>query len=289
MIKFAHIVITPMTGVGINRGFKGEKWFKDRIEIFKKYTLQSLINQSNRAFLLWLTFRPQEENHPLVKELEQYLKEKKVSTIMTFHGLMWWDDKFSKNLKSVIMNGGRILRQCWREKNFWPLIPNGLEVIFSRKNKTLICRLEKVLYELSQLKELGDANYVYVTRIDSDDMFHKEVVAEIQRVIPFGGALVYKNVYVYNSNTGEMAEWEPKTTPPFYTIIFLGSKFFNPIEHVRFYKDFQSHEDIPKIFKTKQLEDGRYCVVVHRNQISTIWDHPFRGELVDISKLNDFY
>ncbi len=288
MIKFAHIVVVPMTGVGINKGFKGDKWFKDRIEIFKKYTLKSLINQSNRAFLLWLTFRPEEENNPLIKELEDYLKENKVATIMTFHGLMWWDDKFSKDFKGIVWNGGRILRQCWREKNFWSLIPNVFEAIFSRKNKTLIYRLEKALYELSQIREFQDANYIFVTRIDSDDMFHKEEIAEIQRIQPFEGALIHKNGYVYNANTNKLAEWKPQTNPPFFTIIFLGSKFFNPIEHLRFYNGYKSHEDVPKCFKTKELEDGRYCVLIHSNHISTIWEHPFKGESVDINKLNDF-
>lgn len=288
MVKFAHIVVIPMTGVGVGRGFKNDAWFKDRIDIFKKYTLNSLLKQSNRAFLLWLTFRPQERNHPYVRELAQYLHENRVATIMTFEGLMWWDDKFSKGLKNAIMNIARVGRQCWRDKDFKPLIPATLEIIFAPKNKTLLNRLERALYELRKAQELQDANYIFVTRIDSDDMFHREEIAEIQRVTPFEGALVHKNGYIYNSNTNEMAEWNPKTNPPFHTIIFLGSKFFNPVEHLRFYNGFRSHEDVTKCFKTKQLEDGRYCVLIHQKHISTIWDHPFKGKPVDPKLLEEF-
>ena len=287
MVKFAHIVHVPMTGVGIFKGFRGDKWFDDRLKIFKEYTLQSLINQSNRAFLLWLTFRPQEENDPRIKALGEYLHEKKMAVIMTFHGLPYWDDKFSPGVRNKIWNVGRVARQCWREKNPW-LLAAVFEVIFNRKNKTLLHRLEKMLYDLGKLNELNDANYIYVTRIDSDDMFHKEAMAEIQRTQPFEGALTYQNGYIYNTNSRELAEWNPTTNPPFHTVIFLGSKFLNPVEHLGYYKDFRSHEDVPRVFKAHQLEEGRYCVLIHQKQISTIWNHPYRGKLVDASKLNDF-
>lgn len=288
MIKFAHIVAVPMTGVGLFGGFRNDEWFKYRIEIFKKYTLQSLKNQTNKAFMLWLTFRPQEENHPLVKELTEYLEEQRIPTLMTFNGMMWWDDKFSKSLKASIWNIGRIVRQCWREKNFAPLIPNVLEAFLGRKNKTLVYRLEKSLYELRKVTSLLDANYVYLTRIDSDDMFHKDALNEIQKVQPFEGALVYKNGYIYNSLTNQLAEWNPKTNPPFHTVIFLGSKFFNPVAHLQFYRDFKSHEDVTRVFKTKELKDGRYCVLIHGKHISTTWEHPFKGEEKDLSNLKDF-
>ena len=208
---------------------------------------------------------------------------------MTFDGLMYWDDKFSKGLKTAIMNIARVVRQCWREKNFINLIPASFEIIFGLKNRSLVNRIERSVYDIRlKAPELLDANYIYVTRIDSDDMLHKEAIAEMQRIQPFEGALTYKNGYVYNSNTNEMATWNPLTNPPFHTIIFLGSKFFNPVEHYRFYRGYKSHEDVPKCFKTHPLEEGRYCVVVHNKHISTVYDHPFKGDKVDVSKLNEF-
>lgn len=289
MLKFAHIIMVPMTGVGVNRGFKSDEWFKYRIELFKKYTLKSLSKQSVQNFIVWLTFRPEEENHPYIKDLIDTINEYKVPTIITFHGLMYADDKFASGTRILIENMGRVLRQCYRDGTWFKSIPLMFELIFNNKNKTLLYRLERALSELRiKLLELSDCSYIYLTRIDSDDMLHNEAAAEIQRVKPFEGALVYKNGYVYNSNTNEMAEWHPKTNPPFHTICFLASKFFNPVEHLEYYKDFKSHEDITKVFETKQLEDGRYCVVIHGNHISTIWDHPFRGKSVDVSKLNEF-
>lgn len=287
MIKFVHLIYVPFTGVGIYNNLNSKDWLADRIEIFKKYTLQSIFKQTNRAFLLWLSFRPEEEKHPLVTELLNYLKGINMPTILTFNGLVYWDDKFSRGPKNVVMNLGRIARQCWREKDFSKLIPASFQLL-KNPNKTLLKRLELTINDLSQVKEFHDANYVYMTRIDSDDMFHHETVAEIQKIMPFEGAIIVKNGYIYNTNTNEMATWNPTTNPPFHTIIFLGSHFFNPIAHLRYYKNFRSHEDIPKIFKTQELSDGKYCVVVHKNHISTVWNHKFRGEAVDVSKLNEF-
>lgn len=217
-----------------------------------------------------------------------YLNGIQLPTIMTYDGLMYWDDKFSKGFVNRGMNAARIIRDCYRAKEYKLLIPS-LFRLFKDPNKTLLRRIEKSTHELKKILDFQDANYIYVTRIDSDDMFHKEAVAEIQRIMPFEGALVYNKGYVYDLKSGKMATWEPKNNPPFYTIIFLGSKFFNPLEHLRLYKDFQSHEDVPRVFTpSKPLPDFRYCVLVHSQHISTSFSHAFKGEEVDSKLINDF-
>lgn len=284
MIKFAHIVYIPFTGVGI-WGKKSDEWLKHRIEIFKRYTLQSLLNQSSRAFLVWISFRPEERDNVLIHELLEHLKEIKLPVITSYNGLMYWDDKFSGGWDRIL-NMGRIVRQAYRERDWKQLLL--CFSLFKNKNSTLLERLNVTLWDLSKIKEFQDANYIYVTRIDSDDMFHKEAMAEIQGIMPFEGALIYGKGYIYNANSGIMSIWDPKTNPPFHTIIFRGSVFFNPLEHLRYYRNFRSHEDVPKIFKTQKLPDFRYCVVVHGNHISTNWNHAFRKEEVLIDLLNDF-
>jgi hypothetical protein len=45
---------------------------------------------------------------------------------------------------------------------------------------------------------------------------------------------------------------------------------------------------IPKVFEEVRMPDRRYCVVVHDKNISTIFNHPFRGAEVwdEIAKTN---
>src|SRR3990167_2185837 len=145
--------------------------------------------------------------------------------------------------------------------------------------------MTKTLGHLKQNLDAEGFNWVYVTRIDSDDVFHKEAIEEIQQFQPFPGALTFRNGHVYNSNTGQLAEWKPKTNPPFHTIIFPKEDFFQADRYIQYYKVFRSHEDIPTVFNSQNLKDGRYCVLIHQKHISTIWDHPWKtNEIFDVNK-----
>lgn len=280
-VYITHFIYVPMTGVGIFGGFRSQEWYKNRIEIFKNYTLKSLLNQSNKSFTLWLSFRPQEYTNPLTTELSSYLAEKNIKTIMTFDGLMYNDDKFSGKFWDRFMNMARVVRQAWREKDLNYL--QGIQEVYQNKNKTLVQRLEGSLENLKSLGNYGPVQWIYMTRIDSDDMFEKDAVKNIQAIEPFRGAIGCKKGYIYNSETKQLATWNPPTNPPFHTIIFPKDIFFDAGQHKQYYRTFQSHEDIPKVFFTKPLPDYSYCVLVHPKEgthISTIFDHPFRGKLI---------
>src|SRR3990167_9840934 len=104
-MKEIHIIYTPFTGVGLHGGFRGNEWFKHRIEIFKNYTLKSMLNQSNKDFIHWFSFRQEELTNQEVFKLDEYLTRLNYPHIFTFDGLMYWDDKFSNyNLKTKIRN-----------------------------------------------------------------------------------------------------------------------------------------------------------------------------------------
>lgn len=275
-----HIIMTPFSGVGLHGGFRGEKWFKHRIDIFKKYTLQSLAHQTNKEFIHWISFRSEEREHPLVKELAKYLKTiKGYNFIFTFNGLMYWDDKFNNyNFKVRIRNLLMMLWDCYiyREfKNPIKLLKNTWE----DKNKTLLSRITVSLDELRS--SIGmDYEWVYLTRIDSDDMFNINVVNLIQSQTPEENkALVFDKGYIYNHITGQLGEWNPPTNPPFHTIIFPASTFFNPEKYLEYYKDFKSHEDITRVFNCMTLDMYKYCVSFHGKHISTAWESPVPKKL----------
>lgn len=286
---FLHIIYIPFVGVGLGSAQRrNPNWLADRIQIFKDYTLKSLLNQEERNFILWASFTQSEKYDKKVGELANYLKANKVAYIFTFDGLMYWDDKFNTDPISRLKNFARIVRDCWRNGNmrdFWP----SLREVFNNRNKTLVERLGNSLRPFKDNFATG-VNWFYVTRIDSDDMFHKSVVKEIQKLPAFEGAYVMKKGYIHNRHSGLIAEYLPKTNPPFHTIIFRAETFLNPAEHFAYFKDFRSHEDITRVFRSYLLPDFRYCVLTHNplNHISTGWNHPFRGELVDKEVLKDF-
>jgi len=266
----ANIVYTPATGVGLHGGFRGNKWLEERIEIFKNYTLKSLLNQEAKGFLHWFSFREEERNNPLVIGLDEYLKEIKYPHIFTFYGLMYHDDKFTKfTLKTIIRNLSMMIWDCIRYKQ----IKNPFEILrhsFSNKNKNLLQRLDKALMEVKMM--IPPVDWIYLTRIDSDDMFHKDALKLIQGVLPQDKrAAIFEKGFILNKQTGQVAEWNPTTCPPFWTIIFRYSTFFNPVDHLRYYGDYQSHESIPHLFQCVKLPDEKYLYLTHGKNISTYY------------------
>ena len=291
-MKQAHLIMTPFTGVGLHGGYRGDAWLAHRIEIFKNHTLKSFLNQSNKDFLHWFSFRPEEQNNSLVLGLAEHLKDLNYPFVFTFYGLPYWDDKFTfYTLRTRLRNAIMMLRDAWLYKE-WPR--NVLKNAWENKNKTLIQRIEASLVGIKDA--IGDEyDWVYLTRIDSDDMFHREAVELIQSQEPaYKKALIFEKGYIYNVLTGQLADWNPPTNPPFHTIIFPGNIFFNPQLHQEYYGTFKTHEDIPKVFDATMLDMGRFCVAFHGKHINTAWDsslarkahyklkygvtEPFRGE-----------
>lgn len=272
----------PFRGVGID--LRDKAWFKERIDIFKQYTLNSLLNQTERNFVLWITFRPEDEYTRLVVELSHYLQMLDIQYVFTFNGLMYWDDKFGKGTK--LRNAGRVIRYCWRNSAWRELVPSLL-ALREDKNNTLVERIETSVKKLAPY--FHEASVIYLTRIDSDDMFHKDAIKNIQAVPP-NEAIVCTGGYIYNVATNEVAEYNPTTNPPFHTLLFLKDEFFDAQKHLAHYRGYKSHEDIPRLFWSMPLLQRMYCVVIHnpKAHISTTWTHPFKGELVDIGILRDF-
>lgn len=236
--KFVHFICTVFTGRGIKQ-FGGNDWYADRIRVFKKYCLPSLFNQTNRDFIHWICFRPEEEKNPHTIALGKYLDNLGYNYVFTFNSQPFWDDKTS--------------------------------------NLGLIEKMQKSIDVVKKYTEGKD--YVYFTVIDSDDMFQKDVVELIQKEeYEYKKALTPIKGYILNDATGQLADWNHQSCPPYYTIMFPTEVFLNAEKQLAYYYPFVSHEDILKIFKCKRMPDNLYCCTVHEGNISTHWKHHMRGE-----------
>lgn len=279
--KMVQLVYIPFTGVGI-KGYSGDEWYRYRIQVFKDYTLKSLANQTEKNFMLWLSFRPEEENNPLTSELADIIKEHGFLYAMTFNNLMYHDDKFTTGFVERIWNIGRVVRKCWWDKDWSGFADAVKELLTSQKNKTLLERLRKSLDTFKDY--FKDAEWVYLTRVDSDDMFHKKAFEFIHNTPPREKFAITGSRLglFYNKTLDQFAEYRPLTNPPVYTIIFPAKTFFDADAHMEYMKGFTSHEDIPKLFATTELPDFYYCIYTDqtKHRISTYWNHPFKGKLI---------
>ena len=141
-MEFKHLIYVPFTGLGLYGGFRGNRWLRNRIKIFEQFVIPSLKAQTNQNFSLWISWRPEEKRNPIVRE---FIKQNwGIETIHTFHGLCFWDDKFSDDIAQ----------------------------------NQLLTNLHGTMGEL--VDHIGDVDYVFMTIHPSDDCYNKNAVKGIQ-------------------------------------------------------------------------------------------------------------
>ncbi len=263
-IRFTHFMYVPFTGLGLYHGFRGNSWLKNRIEVFKAYTLPSLINQNTRSFYVWMSWRPEERENPLVVEFRSFLDQiRDVSFIHTFGGVCFWDDKYDDETAS----------------------------------QRLLTSLKESLPALKDA--VGDTPYVIMTIQPSDDMYFHNAVTRIQdelRAIIESGKVLsgfvigWSKGYIMNYLTKEVAEYSTHglvtddvstyrtdTTPPFFSILFPKGLFLDPEGHYKLTGPYKSHEYIGDHLPFQAFKDRGFIVGTHGENISTTFHHRYRG------------
>jgi len=265
MKKIKHYFYVPFVGLGNYNGFRGNRWFKNRINIFKQFVVPSLQVQTNQHFTLWVSFTEKQKHDMLVDELDLFLTEKGIKHVFTYSGICFYDDK----------------------------IPLGEAKIRLMEN------LHNTMGEL--FEDIGDVDEVLMTIQPSDDCFYEGAVEEIQRELKGElEAVGYKNGYIMNYLTLDISDYDCNTNPPFYTIKFDKDIFIDPMEHCEYTSlkravpgydigtPLPSHEWVKDCLNYKQIDKRGFLVGTHTENISTYYDHPFKGDQVDYSIGFDF-
>lgn len=253
-MKTAHLLYCPMTGLGLYGGHRGRRWLKNRIKIFKQFVWPSLLAQSNQDFVLWMSARHEDRQDPVMNEFFGWLATNApFKTVFSFSGVCFWDDKYPDE----------------------------------EAHNRVIGALHGAVPEI--LNVIGDADYILMTIQPSDDCYYRDMVAQVQNTFAQDNALqavTYRKGYVADYKTLKVAEWNPKTNPPFYTIRFAREVFIDPRKHLE-YAGIKSHEYV-EAMNLHRFEERGFLVGTHGENISTIFNHPFRGADVPKEILLDF-
>lgn len=242
MKKFTHFLYVPFTGLGLHNGYRGDKWLANRIRVFKQFVLPSIQNHTVSS-KLWISWRKQEKNNPQVISLLRTLKNiRGIEPIFTYGGVCFWDDKY--------------------------------------KHDNLKERLEVTLPNLT--KYVNKTDYVLMTIQPSDDMYLLDSVENMRNKLLTTNYQVagYRKGYMMNYATKEVAEYNPDTIPPFFTVKFKTKTFITPEEHFA-YCNYKSHENIKDNLAYTKIDGRGFVVGTHGENISTVWEHPYKGKLVD--------
>lgn len=244
MSKVTHLFYCPLTGLGLFGGHRGRRWLKNRIRIFKQFVFPSLISQTNGDFTLWVSVRPEDRNDPIVADFRSWLINSPLKVVFTYSGVCFWDDKYPD------------------------------EVAHNR----LVDSIHGAVPDL--LDEIEDSEEILMTIQPSDDCYHGDSAEEVRDfftkhsdVHVFG----YKRGYVMDYFSGRVREWNPKTTPPFYTIRFKKGIFIDPLKHVQYTGPYHSHEYVKDFLPSYYSDRRGFLVGTHSENISTVFNHPFAG------------
>lgn len=242
-----HFLYIPWTGLGLYNGFRGNRWLRNRIKVFKQFVIPSLVNQSSQNFTLWCSWRRQEKTNKYTQELYEYLVDifGEDRVIFTYAGVCFWDDKYPD----------------------------------SEAHDRLLGSLHESLKYL--VNYVGDVEHVLMTIQPSDDLYEGNMVEKVQREIQDVDAVGYQAGYIMNYRTKEMLGYNPNTNPPFYTIKFKKEDFIDPLRHAKHTGPYKSHEYVSDFLTYKKLEGRGFCVGTHGENISTHFNHPFGGKPVD--------
>lgn len=246
-IKSKFVVYTPFTGLGLYGGFRGNRWLRNRIKIFKQFVIPSLQNQSSKDFVHWISWREEDRTNPHVIELREYMEHLDWPVIFTYHGIAFWDDKYPDDVA--------------RER--------------------LFNALKGSLPELMDV--LPDADEVIMLLQPSDDLYSRDTIALMRMSLennPEYQAISYKKGYICNYNTGEVLNYDPTTNPPFFAIRFPRDKFFDPGKHMNYTGPYKSHEYVGDNLKVYNIGYRGFMVGTHGENISTHFNHPFGSELI---------
>lgn len=243
--RITHFLYVPFTGLGLYSGWRGSRWLRNRIKIFKQFVLPSLVAQTNKNFILWVSVRYDDKNNSLIREFREFLESiPDFKTVFTYAGVCFYDDKYSDEIA----------------------------------NNRLIESIHGSMGEL--LNIMGECDEVLMTIQPSDDCYYYNAVQEIQDFF-----LKYKNIHVFGYLKGyvmdyiarQLAEWNPTTTPPFYTIRFPREIFVDPFKHIKHIGPYKSHEYVKNYLPAYYTDYRGFIVGTHGENISTIFNHPFAG------------
>lgn len=241
------VVCVPFTGLGLYGGFRGNRWLRNRITIFKQFVIPSLQAQTDKEWVLWVAWRPEERVNPQVKSLHWWLTlQLDQPVVFTYSGCPFWDDKYPDDVAE------ERLRKTLRDG-----LPNLLE-------------------------ELGDCDEVYWLLQPSDDLYEKNTIDLVKGALSYPKiqAVTYTKGYIMNYSTKQILEYNPKTNPPFFAIKFPRNVFFNAEKHMDYTGPYKSHEYVGDKLNLYKLDGRGFVVGTHGENISTHFDHPYGGEEV---------
>ncbi len=198
------------------------------LELQKKIIINSNFNVMNKVKNANLTKTRDWINYRIKIFMKYTLKSLKMQTNQSFTAFILCDDQTVDLIDYIVNKYGKL--------------PENITFIGESKFGTRI------------LDYIKDNDYLYMTRLDSDDLYHKSYVQKLIDFEPKENTrlLISQKGYIYNSVKNTLVKLWYNGCPPFYTLIYTSDemakrvyKYGVPSFHQNFYDMYPNHELIP--------------------------------------------
>jgi hypothetical protein len=164
------------------------------------------------------------------------------------------------------------------------LLPEFEKVLKNSKLKSKIVYIED---ENKVKKELNDflpiSSFVYATRIDSDDLLHKDATSEIQQhCFAWRRALVFQAGYYYDCVDNRMRH-HLKNSPPFHTIMYPYDIYLD-LTASKEYRQTSGHDTVQGRMNSVILSENKYMLLLHGRNNSGRYSEPDKKGFEPIEK-----
>lgn len=162
------------------------------------------------------------------------LKSLKAQTNQNFLALIKYEDKTEEIVTNVL--------------NKYPKLPNNIKFISKSK------------YENKVIEKIKGFKYLYLVRLDSDDMYHKSFIQQLYdyKHDISTEAIINQNGYIYDSIKKQMAKF-PHKSPNYYTLVY---KVDDYIEGKRYIIP-GGHPNVIKLLNHEIIKKPNYIRLVH--------------------------
>lgn len=121
---------------------------------------------------------------------------------------------------------------------------------------------------------IGDANYVYVTRIDSDDLFAGTALAHVNAIRPMQPgrteAAIFRRGYAHDVRSGRLGVYHNQSSP-FHTLMFPREVFLDPEAYRKAF--IGDHSMVNNAYPVQSLPDWQFTVLIHGSNFLSTFDY----------------
>lgn len=131
---------------------------------------------------------------------------------------------------------------------------------------------------------IADYDYLYLVRIDSDDMYHPSFIQQLHDLNIDNSieCILNQNGYIYDIHENSLGLWS-YNSPPFYTLVYKVSDYLNGFR----YDLSQGHSSAINL-NCCILDSRNFMVISHNKNTSTAFNNEFNcGEIIDINEKNN--